>query len=226
MNRFLVAVSAAVAHIKPAIFALLAAVVCVSSACSDNSAKSASPGTTTTTTTATASPQHLLDTLKEHGIQPSSDAGTGYLDDNAIIKAGQVICDSVRRGGAMYDPVPLIKLLYKLSDESSRAFYKASRDNLCPDVPAYVPSPLTRPTPNTIPGQGTFPVGIEVQPGTYVSQPLATGKTCIWLRLRDERNNRASVINEGSEVGSVTVTILPTDVAFESSGCETWRKIS
>jgi hypothetical protein len=166
----------------------------------------------------------LLDTLKDRGIQPSS-FNTGFLDDDAIIKAGQSICDEVRRGGPLYDPVPVIKILYKLSDESSRAFYKASRDNLCPDVPAYVPSPLTRPTPNTIPGQGDFPVGIEVQPGTYVSKPLKAGTTCIWLRLRDTNNNRASVIDSGDEGLAVKVTILPTDVAFKSAGCETWRKV-
>lgn len=205
-----------------ALLAALAAVTSVSVACSNDAPTATNP----TTTTPNASPQRLLETLKDHGIELNSyPPGTGFLDDDATIKAGRGICDVVRNKGPLYDPVPVIKVLYKLSDESSRAFYKASRDNLCPDVAAYVPSPLTRPTPDTIPGMGTFSVGIEVQPGIYVSRPLPPGTSCVWLRLRDTNNKRDSVIDSGQDGFATRVTILPTDVAFESAGCETWQKI-
>lgn len=96
--------------------------------------------------------------------------------------------------------------------------------------PAYIPptSAAEQPTRNTIPGSGTYRIGVDVQPGTYSSTPT-TGSSfalCQWTRLKDLSGTPASTIALGNTAaGPIYVTIEPSDVAFNSFGCETWQKI-
>ncbi|BBZ40184.1 hypothetical protein MCNS_32470 [Mycobacterium conspicuum] len=87
------------------------------------------------------------------------------------------------------------------------------------------PALSDRPTADTIPGDGKFVVGSEIRPGKYASEPPALGQSCVWARLRSLNESRESTIAEGVETGPVRVTIEPTDVAFHSSNCQTWRKV-
>lgn len=93
--------------------------------------------------------------------------------------------------------------------------------------PAYV-SAAAQPTPNTIPGSGTYRVGVDVQPGTYSSTPTTGGSfaLCQWERLKDLSGTPSAAIAVGNTAaGPIYVTIQPSDVAFNSLGCETWQKI-
>jgi hypothetical protein len=87
------------------------------------------------------------------------------------------------------------------------------------------PALSNRPTADTIPGDGQFVVGSEIRPGKYASEPLVLGQVCVWARLRGLNESRESVIAEGVESGPVRVTIEPTDAAFHSTSCQTWRKV-
>lgn len=71
--------------------------------------------------------------------------------------------------------------------------------------------------PTATPGDGTWRVGVDIQPGTYRS---SGGDPCYWARLYGFAGNSQSEIHLGS--GPTVVTIAPTDVGFESRKCGTW----
>ncbi|MFJ5831441.1 hypothetical protein [Streptomyces sp. NPDC093089] len=95
------------------------------------------------------------------------------------------------------------------------------------------PPPAGRTTGNTkaaaqeIPGDGTFLVGQEVRPGTYRSAGPAdpTLPNCYWARLKGTSGDIEEVLANGSGKGQATVTIRGTDKAFQTSGCQTWKRI-
>jgi hypothetical protein len=95
-------------------------------------------------------------------------------------------------------------------------------------APATAPTVTATPTQvagTTIPGEGTFRVGVDVQPGTYMSSPSESGLNCWGYRLRDLSGDPSSVINTVAGKGPVYVTIEPSDGAFKSEQCQTWQKV-
>jgi hypothetical protein len=78
----------------------------------------------------------------------------------------------------------------------------------------------------TIPGEGTFRVGADVQPGTYLSSAAEADRHCYWYRLRDLSGTPSGQIASGYTLGPVYVTISSTDAAFKTEGCQTWQKVS
>ncbi|MGQ7787935.1 hypothetical protein SD455_11185 [Nesterenkonia sp. K-15-9-6] len=76
---------------------------------------------------------------------------------------------------------------------------------------------------STIPGDGVYMVGSDVDPGTYTTEPGSWG--CYWARLSGTSGEFHDIItNAFVEGGQALVTIAETDVAFETSGCGTWEK--
>lgn len=71
---------------------------------------------------------------------------------------------------------------------------------------------------NTIPGDGVFLVGEDIEPGTYASEG---GTNCYWARLSSTSGN--DILANGLPGGPVTVTISESDAAFETSHCGEWR---
>jgi len=49
---------------------------------------------------------------------------------------------------------------------------------------------------------------------------------CSWSRRKDTSGEAGSVIAINITKGPTTVTIKPTDGAFESRGCNPWMKIN
>lgn len=78
---------------------------------------------------------------------------------------------------------------------------------------------------NTIPGNGVFLVGEQVQPGTYQTEGPGSSSFCYWARLSDVTGTFGDLIANDNVSGPTVVRILPTDVAFESSRCMEWIKI-
>ena len=72
-------------------------------------------------------------------------------------------------------------------------------------------------------GSGTYLVGDEIEPGTYVAEGTIEG--CHW-----ERQDRAGEIIDNNFIDGrgrrVEVTIRPSDYAFHSEGCGQWRPVS
>jgi hypothetical protein len=82
------------------------------------------------------------------------------------------------------------------------------------------PAPAPNAAAGAIPGDGTFQVGADIQPGTYVSAPPAVN--CYWARLSSP--NAGDIIANNNSSGQSVVTILASDKFFESSGCSGWTR--
>lgn len=79
------------------------------------------------------------------------------------------------------------------------------------------------PPPETaIPGDGTFEVGVDIKPGTYVSKP--PDRNCYWARLSDGSGDFNNIIDNNNSSGQSLVTIAASDRFFETSGCSGWTK--
>lgn len=102
--------------------------------------------------------------------------------------------------------------------------YSISSDS----IPAYTPTtavtPVTlqKPTTGSVPGDGIFRVGPDVEPGLYRS--VANDQRCSWARSTDATGEADSVQAHDSSLGSAYVSLSAGDF-FDSSGCHTWRLV-
>jgi hypothetical protein len=77
---------------------------------------------------------------------------------------------------------------------------------------------------DTIPGDGTFRVGTDIQPGVYFSKGGRAGYSCYWSR-HSGVGSPGDTIDSGLETGQQYVTIAPTDGSFETSHCQPWTRV-
>lgn len=91
-------------------------------------------------------------------------------------------------------------------------------------TPADIPDVNDR---DTIPGEGRFLVGTEIQPGEYVSSGNGTEGTCTWKRLASDKGGTYStVIAKGKNLTTNTLVVIdPQDGAFESTNCMDWKLV-
>lgn len=75
-------------------------------------------------------------------------------------------------------------------------------------------------------GNRTLVVGVDIHPGTYRTAGPATGQPmCYWARLKSTVPQAADIIAADMPRGAATVTIAPTDKAFQTGGCAEWTKV-
>jgi hypothetical protein len=94
-----------------------------------------------------------------------------------------------------------------------------------PTLPTGQAPAAQAPKPGTIPGNGTFTVGSDIQPGTYKTAGPASA-ICYYARLKDTSGDFSAIINNNTTQGPATVTIATTDGAFQTTGCQTWTKVN
>jgi hypothetical protein len=68
-------------------------------------------------------------------------------------------------------------------------------------------------------GDGILLVGTDLQPGRYIATDLSF---CYWARLSDASGSLDAILANDNAVGQAVVDIAPTDVLFESNGCNRW----
>ncbi|MCX4562319.1 hypothetical protein OHA02_39820 [Streptomyces phaeochromogenes] len=89
--------------------------------------------------------------------------------------------------------------------------------------------PSKKPAPKvaTIPGDGTFVVGDDIKAGTYKTAGAEDSviPNCYWARLKGTSGDFEDIITNGNVKGPTTVTISSSDGAFQSTGCQTWKKV-
>jgi hypothetical protein len=115
--------------------------------------------------------------------------------------------------------------------DSARATKAGQFGTACPATAVPGPTPAAAPagTPATTIGDGTYVVGVDIQPGTYRTAGPAEDapvKMCMWSRRKDTSGEFTSVIATNIAQGPTTVTIKPSDGAFESRGCSPWAKLN
>lgn len=81
------------------------------------------------------------------------------------------------------------------------------------------PSPAPAPAPATsIDADGTYAVGVDIQPGTYSSAgPIGDG-ACYWKRL-----NGTNIVDNAMTKKAQIVQIDGTDTSFTTSECQPWQ---
>jgi hypothetical protein len=76
----------------------------------------------------------------------------------------------------------------------------------------------------TIQGEGTFLVGVDIQPGTYRTSAADSGN-CYYEVDRDLKGGLNSIITNDNTSGPTVVQIPATAKAFTDSGCNGWTRI-
>lgn len=90
------------------------------------------------------------------------------------------------------------------------------------DARGSVPVPQAPPISNSIAGEGIYVVGRDIAPGVYVSP---ANSDCYWERLSGLSGDFNDIITNGSGGGQQYIRVLPTDVAFSTSNCNTWSRV-
>lgn len=84
------------------------------------------------------------------------------------------------------------------------------------------PEPAVKPAAK---GSGTYQVGTDIQPGTYLSSGNDDGM-CYWERAKDAKDDMDSVLANDNVKGSSYVTIAKTDKIFKTTDCKDWYAVS
>lgn len=74
------------------------------------------------------------------------------------------------------------------------------------------------------PGDGTFRVGADIQPGTYYSQSADGKLPCSWTRLGILGDPDSIIAAGGDTAGTLYAKIEPGDAAFVTRWCAPWRQ--
>jgi len=89
-------------------------------------------------------------------------------------------------------------------------------------VPHAVPSVRTA---GAFPGEGTYRVGSEIKPGTYVSSP-SSSMGGYWERLKCATGDLDCILANDNVEGQAFVTVLASDKYFSTSRMNAWRPAS
>lgn len=75
------------------------------------------------------------------------------------------------------------------------------------------------------PGNGTFLVGVDIEPGQYRNSGTGSLGMCYWARLSGTSGEFAEIIANGLTEGQTVVTIRQSDIAFETQSCGEWTRV-
>ena len=82
----------------------------------------------------------------------------------------------------------------------------------------------SQPEPPRMFSNGSYVVGLHIEPGTYYATPRRLG-SCRWRIVDDFTGETTAALIAGKTNDRWIVTIEPTDVGFVTYGCDIWRKI-
>lgn len=74
-------------------------------------------------------------------------------------------------------------------------------------------------------GSGTFEVGSDLQPGTYLTTGNDDGM-CYWERAKDAKGDMDSILANDNVTGSSYVTIAKADKIFKTTDCKDWFAVT
>ncbi|KUJ66736.1 hypothetical protein ACZ90_33965 [Streptomyces albus subsp. albus] len=74
-------------------------------------------------------------------------------------------------------------------------------------------------------GDGTFQVGSDIKPGTYLTRGNGTMDGCYWERSKDSSGDPDSILANDNVTGSSYVTVKASDKIFTTNGCHDWEEV-
>lgn len=90
-----------------------------------------------------------------------------------------------------------------------------------PPSPAPAPGSPAPPAPKTVIDQdGTYAVGTDIVPGTYVSDGPAGGIACYWKRVSGDQ-----IVDNSLSKKPQVAKIAPTDTSFKTDHCQPWHRV-
>ncbi|MEU5434500.1 hypothetical protein AB0G73_14150 [Streptomyces sp. NPDC020719] len=94
------------------------------------------------------------------------------------------------------------------------------------ETPTPTPSETKIAPAGEIPGDGTYVVGKDIKPGTYRTNGPEDDAfpNCYWARLSGTSGEFNEIIANANTAGPTTVTISAADRAFQTTGCQTWKR--
>jgi len=75
--------------------------------------------------------------------------------------------------------------------------------------------------PRTEFGDGVWEVGVDIEPGIYVATDIEDG---YWARMSGFDGDSIITNDAIGTAEQIMVEILPSDAAFKTTDCGTWRK--
>lgn len=87
------------------------------------------------------------------------------------------------------------------------------------DISTNIPTNIPTITTQVSFTDGTYQVGTDIQPGTYRTEG---GEYCYWERLSGFGGTFDEIIANSNPSGPSIVTILPSDIGFSSTRCDSW----
>lgn len=78
--------------------------------------------------------------------------------------------------------------------------------------------------PKGLDGDGSYQVGSDIKPGTYVSSGNSDGG-CYWERAKDASGGADAIIANDNVMGASYVTVAAGDKIFKTSGCKEWQLV-
>lgn len=188
---------------------VLLALLAGCSAAVDGAASPMPPTDTASAPTTTADPLADYPADTRAFIEGFTAAGFTLPGGNAAIaRYGELVCADIASGARPAQTQALLVTSNVTAEEAAKV-YALAHDTLCPSTPL--------PDPNTF-GEGTYEVGVDIQPGKYRSPG---GDGCYWERLAKDQND---IIDNDLTSGPSVFTVAPSDGFVRLSRCM-WTKV-
>lgn len=184
------------------------AVLGVLTACTNAPASAPSRPVAATTTAAAPTTDPLAGFLPTERAFIGAYKAAGFSNsggNSGIVQLGQAICGDIVAGSRPAQTQASLVTPSGLTAGEAETLYILAHDVMCPSVPL--------PDPNSF-GEGTYEVGVDIQPGRYRSPG---GDNCYWARLDDSQDILDNNISSGPNVFDVR----ESDGFIELSRC-TW----
>jgi len=168
-----------------------------------------------TQTTPTPDPLESFSTAERAFISAFKEAGYGYTssdstDNAATVQIGNYICTDIKSGTRPAQTKAALLAKNLPSPADAEKIYNLAHTTICPGDPL--------PNPDSF-SDGTYQVGVDIQPGTYRSPG---GQNCYWARLA---KNQTDIVDNDLSSGPTIFTVKASDGFVKLHNC-TWTKSS
>jgi len=171
--------------------------------CSD-SAETVDPPSAASPTATQAIAQAF--TIAERSYLDALPGGIGDGRQRELVNLGQGVCRSTDLSTTAIAET----ITGSFNSTQATAVVTAATEHLCPGREFADPNAIS---------DGTYEVGVDVEPGKYKTP--GGSDSCYWARLRANDGASGDIIDNSLAVGPQTVTINAGEY-FETRGCGTW----